>query len=273
MDLKIELEKLIETGNMKLPVLPRVAAKVLSIINDPNVNIHELTNLIQQDQAISTHVLRIANSAAFAPITEIVSIQQAITRLGFRILTEITLSISLQSDIFKSRMYHHEMVMLWKHSLLAGLWAKRVAFHKKYNVEATFLGGLLHEIGKPILINSISDLTSETHTKVDYDTLEEILSQYHIIVSKKLMNEWNLPKLVSSIACDYYDLQNCKANIKEASVVFIANKLTNATLNNESLEEVLLLSEWNNLNYYRDEIEDLILEKDKLLEIMHSMVI
>lgn len=273
MNLKIELENLIESGNMKLPVLPSVAAKVLSIINNPNVSLQELSNLIQQDQAIATHVLRISNSAAFAPKTEIVSIQQAIARLGFRILSEITLSISIQSGIFNSKKYHREMIMLWKHSLLTGLWAKRLAFHKKYNVEATFLGGLLHEIGKPIIINSIIEISKDLHQEIDKELVDEILSEFHIVIARKVMNEWNLPKLVSSISCDYYDLSNCTSNVKEATVVFLANKLANTTILNESFEDVINLHEWSNVNYYRDEIEDLILEKDSLLETMQSMVI
>lgn len=273
MDLKKELELMIESGKIRLPVLPKVAAKVLNIINDPKANLNELSTLIQQDQAIATHVLRIANSAAFAPTTEIVSINQAIARLGFRLLSEITLTISLQSDIFNSKKFHHEMISLWKFSLLSGLWAKRIAFIKKYNVEATFLGALLHEIGKAIIINSLNDIIKNEHYHIEKTDLEELLNEYHISVARKVMKEWNLPKLVSSISCDYINLEQCTINKKEACIVFLADKLAFASIHNLDFDEILKLEQWQIINYYQDEVMDLINEKDIILETMSSMTI
>lgn len=285
MNYRIELDKLFEANELKLPVLPKVTTKVLELINNPNTNLIELTELILQDQAISTHVLRIANSAAFAPASEIVSINQAIARLGFRLLSEITIAISIQSGIFNSKIFHKEMLQLWRFSLLTGLWAKRIAFHKKYNVEATFLGGLLHEIGKPIILFALCSLI-KSKNDIDSAEVEEILEELHIKFAKKVMLDWNLPKLVTSISCDYKNLESNFESIsnfpRETAIVFLAHKLALYSCENYEvpimdnkieLEEILTLPEWGKINYYRDEVEDLLTETETILTTMHSMVL
>lgn len=287
MDFKVIINSLLESDDLKLPVLPKVATKVLELINNPNTNLNELTEIILQDQAISTHVLRIANSAAFAPATEIVSINQAISRLGFKLLTEITLAISLQSGIFNSKLFRKQMLHLWKFSLLTGLWAKRISFYKKYNVEATFLGGLLHEIGKPILLNSLNEIIanhkdySTINNTINYGEIDIEINAKHIEIAKHVMIEWNLPKLVSTISCEYLDLDNCISHKKEATIVYLAHNLASFTFEQKEkndaykkeLETIITLPEWGKINYYRDEVEELISETDKVLETMNSMVI
>jgi HD-like signal output (HDOD) protein len=282
MNYKIELEKLLESNELKLPIMPKVATKVLELVNNPNTNINQLSDIILQDQSIATHILRISNSAAFAPTFEIVSINQAISRLGFKLLSEITLSISLQSGIFNSKLFHNEVVHLWKFSLLTGLWAKRIAFHKKYNVEATFLGGLLHEIGKPIILNSLSTLI-KSKNDFDFTELGIILEELHIKFAKKVMTDWKLPKLVSTISCDYFNLDESSNFYKESTVVYLAHKLSIYTFetlslskkedNNLKIENLLKLPEWGKINYYRDEVEELITESETLLNTMNAMVL
>lgn len=293
LNLKLEFEKLLNSDNLKLPMLPEVSFKVINLINNPNSSLNDISAIIQQDQAIATHILRIANSAAYAPTTEIVSINQAISRLGFKLLSEIIISISLQLGIFNSKLFKNEMVHLWRFSLLTGLWAKRISFHKKYNVEATFIGGLLHEIGKPILLNSLSKILD--NKEYNEDELNLLINEYHLVLSKKVMAEWNLPKLVSSITCNYNNINECVEYKKEATIVYLAHQLakyslainnpndeqnqssTNSIENNENkdnpMELIFKLPQWADLNYYRDEIEDLIAENETVTQTLNSMVV
>lgn len=286
LNLRLEFEKLLNSEDLKLPMLPEVSFKVINLINNPNSSLNDISAIIQQDQAIATHILRIANSAAFAPATEIVSINQAISRLGFKILSEIIVSISLQLGIFNSKIFKNEMVYLWRFSLLTGLWAKRISFHKKFNVEATFIGGLLHEIGKPILLNSLSKILQNQN--YENDEINLLLNEFHLILSKKVMAEWNLPNLISSISCNYDNLDDIVEYKKEATIVYLAHQLAHYSLdlqninNNSSekltenanpLEAIITLPQWAYLNYYRDEVEDLIAENENVIQTLNSMVI
>jgi len=69
----------IANDELHLPLLPHVATKVLNLTSDPDADMAKLAALILQDQAIASQVLKISNSAAYAPRSPIVSIQQAVT--------------------------------------------------------------------------------------------------------------------------------------------------------------------------------------------------
>ena len=69
----------------KLPVMPTVATKVLSMAEDRiDVNFSELEHLIKVDPSLSTKILRIANSALYARPQKISTLQSAIGMLGFK---------------------------------------------------------------------------------------------------------------------------------------------------------------------------------------------
>ena len=65
---------------LEVPLLPNVAAEVLSSSLDDESNAARLAELIQQDQGLASHLLRVVNSPAFRGSAEIVALQQAIAR-------------------------------------------------------------------------------------------------------------------------------------------------------------------------------------------------
>ncbi len=90
-------------GKIELPLLPTVATEVLSSSLDEHSDAARLAGLIQQDQSLATHVIRVVNSPAFRGAIEVVALQQAIARLGMERIREIALSASLKSCVFKKR--------------------------------------------------------------------------------------------------------------------------------------------------------------------------
>ena len=145
----------LEQGALDLPLLPVVANQVLLLSGDPNADSSKLSALIQQDQALAGQILRIANSAAYAPRSPIVSLQQAIAWLGMNMLASLAFSVSVQSGVFKVKGYEKEVRALWHQALATGLYGKEIARRNRHNVENAFLCGILHTIGKPLLIHLI----------------------------------------------------------------------------------------------------------------------
>ncbi len=47
----------------KLKPIPQVAHKIMSIIDDPNSSMSQLTEVISYDQALTANLLRVCNSA------------------------------------------------------------------------------------------------------------------------------------------------------------------------------------------------------------------
>ncbi|MCU0822860.1 MAG: HDOD domain-containing protein, partial [Spirochaetes bacterium] len=62
--IKERLEQVI--NNLKeLPSIPDVAGKVISLVNNPDMSFKTVADEISKDQAITTNVLKLCNSAYF----------------------------------------------------------------------------------------------------------------------------------------------------------------------------------------------------------------
>ena len=60
-----KLQEGLDSSSLEMPVIPHVASKVFTLINDPHADVSDLPKLIHSDQSMASHVLRIANSAAY----------------------------------------------------------------------------------------------------------------------------------------------------------------------------------------------------------------
>ncbi len=156
--LRDALVERINTQALDLPLLPQAASQVMSFMSDPNADATRLSSLIHQDQALAGHVLRIANSPAYMPRSPIVSLQQAVAWLGMHVLGEIAFTASRQKGVFRVQGYEDEIKRMWRHALITGLYAKEIARQRRHNVEGAFLCGLLHAIGKPVVVHALTDL-------------------------------------------------------------------------------------------------------------------
>ena len=158
-------EQYVAAGRLELPFLPTTATQVLGACNEGSCDARELSELIQTDQSLAGHVLRIANSAAYAPLEPIVSLQQATSRLGMQTMCEIALAVSMKGRVFKVPGYQTKVRAMWVHSAMAGCYAKEIARKIRHNVEGAFLCGLLHDVGKPVVMQGFLDILKDMTTE------------------------------------------------------------------------------------------------------------
>jgi HD-like signal output (HDOD) protein len=113
------LASLIEGKLIDVPMLPEVANKALILSQDPESDASAMAKLDQSDQSLAGHVMRIANSVAYTPLTNLVSLQQAVARLGMGIISEIALSASIGAKLFKTPGYEQHIAAQWQDEQLA----------------------------------------------------------------------------------------------------------------------------------------------------------
>ncbi|HMO18154.1 MAG TPA: HDOD domain-containing protein [Oligoflexia bacterium] len=136
-----------------LPPLPHVAAQALQLIEDPDTTAGKLTNLLGQDAALTARVLKIANSAMFSRQREISTINQAIMTIGFKTLKGIIVAATLRQ---LNRKFGPIEKMIWENSTCTAVACRILGTHmKKSYVEEIFLFGLLHDLGKLVLMRQI----------------------------------------------------------------------------------------------------------------------
>ncbi len=258
------LQKRIQQGNLELPLLPGVASDVLALVQDKDSDASGLAKLIQSDQALAGHVMRIANSALYSPGSNFVSLQQAIARLGMNMISEIAFAASVNAKTFHAPGYEDLIQQLWRHSLASALWGKEVARKARKNVEAAFLCGLLHNIGMPVVLQALVEIMSGPDGEFAENELSEqevsiILHRYRQVVGSSVANLWKLPDAVAE-TINYFENYYAAPTVKDVvALVFAGSRFATYMFDSSCMtrEEFLQLPVIADLNLYEDEVEAL----------------
>lgn len=262
-----ELERRLGSG-LELPLLPEATAMVLAECQDERCDAARLARWITRDQALALHVLRIANSSVYAPREPIVSLQQAISRLGLGTLCEITLAVTLHARIFRAPGFEARLEELWRHSAVAGIFAKEIARAARRNVESAFLCGLLHDVGRPVVLQRALDVWDEGWGAAPAaHVLEAAMDAFHERVGALLAERWDMaPWLVESIRA-HHDPARAGDHAEEAAIARLADLLSHRALaptgpDGESLPDGDVLE---TLGLYDDDVERLEAQRKRIL--------
>lgn len=263
----------IETGEIELPLLPQAASQVMALASDPAADAAKLSALIHQDQALAAHVLRIANSPAYMPRSPVVSLQHAVAMLGITLLSEIAFTASLKSGAFKAPGHEDDVKRLWRHSLASGAFAKEVARMRRVNVETAYLCGLLHEIGKPVVLQTAAGLAQTQRLTIEKSILHGWIDGYHSSVGTLIAEKWGLPKQVAT-AIQYYDDYDHAASFQQECLLTCASdRLATHMLAPEDMPDESLRAEpvFAELNLYPNDIDQLLTMKDHVLAVVNAL--
>ena len=263
--LKIVTQR-IATREFELPLLPEVAIKAMELARSPDGDASKLAELIQRDQAIAGQVLRVANSSAFCPRSEIVSLRQAIARLGMNLIAEITLTITLRSQFFMHDDWRDSMAKMWRHSVAAGQWAKALARIKHRDAENAFICGLLHGIGKPVVLNLVADVCMQRKLEAGIKVMESVIDGWYVEVGSLVATSWELPAPIIEVITFHRYYQDAPHYVDETAITACAAFLGDATVADQTLDpEEFSQSDWaTDLNLYPDDCEKLLQEQEAI---------
>ncbi|HEY7774469.1 MAG TPA: HDOD domain-containing protein [Marinagarivorans sp.] len=267
----------INQSDIEVPMLPEVANKVMRLTNDPDSDANDLAKLIQSDQTLAGHVMRIANSALYSPNATLVSLQQAITRLGMRVIADIALAASVNSKMFNAPGYEKHIQTQLQFSLMAGLWAKEIARACRRNVEAAFLAGLLHDIGRPVCIQVVTEVAKSCRVDVSSSMMHELEQHFQRSLGITVVHQWEMPLLVRDVVTWFDDYTNAGKSAEQTMIVvagaefarcFYKETPLNKRITREQLTKSPVLAD---LNLYPDDIEKLIAKESLISSAMEAM--
>jgi len=179
-----------------------VARRVLDHVADPNFEVGRLQGIVEQDPALATKVLRLANSAAFRPRERCATIKQAIMVLGSRTLSEVATSLSMMA-MFADMSGIGRMVR--DHCASTGALVRTLALHRANAEPSSYIEGLLHDFGKLLLIQAQPATYLRIHGNhlADADTIHlrerEVLGYDHAVLGAHILRKWGLPDPISKV--------------------------------------------------------------------------
>ena len=263
----------IRKGAIELPLLPQVASRILAMAYDPDAEAAKLAELIHQDQALAAHVIRIANSPAYMTRNPVVSLQHAVSMLGMNLMSELAFSASIKGSAFKVPGWDDEVKSLWHYSLASGAYAKEIARMRRFNVESAYLCGLLHGIGRPVVLQTLVALSKEQGSTLSKELVHQLLDGYYIQVGLLVADDWGLPPPVVESIGFHVDYQYAKTAKQECMTTCLAGRLAKHFLDPDSMDEATVREHviFADLNLYPKDVDALLAHKDKVRAVVEAM--
>ena len=225
--------------NLELPIQSATAAEVMAACTEKDVDARRLSAAVERDPGLTGRMLAAANSAAHGTKEKIVSLHQAVSRLGIVSVRGIALAESLKSRVFEVPGFAVANRELWLHSAVAGVYAKEIAGLLRRDIDGIFVCGLLHDIGKPIVMQNFVDLASERASKPVPRTLMNLaMDTFHEAVGARMIEHWELPAWMAAVVGSHHDYAAVDPEWRlEGGIVHLASLLSHWALGEE--EELL----------------------------------
>ena len=163
--LKYIIRRHIESGKVELPVFDRTAARIRNMVDSREFEIREVEELIMSDPALSSEILRQANSVFFGGIEKVTTVGEAVMRLGVRQVAGLVMLAGQKPQYdFKDPELRKMSGDLWRHAVACGMGSRWLA-HRIDPERRLVLGGV-HFEGEPGLTGH-SDADVVLHAAAD----------------------------------------------------------------------------------------------------------
>jgi len=192
-----------------LPTLPSIAVEIRRLVDDPNSNISNMVEVVDQDMALTSRILRIANSAYYGIPRKIDNLKMAMVILGIREVVNLVTSISVL------RMFQDQhtddnfnLPEFWRHSALCA--ELTVGLYKGLGIalpSSAYIAGLLHDIGKMVLNQYFPDYQNASMQYAEENNLRIVEAEVKVLgidhghIGSWLTKRWNIPEeIIGAIA-------------------------------------------------------------------------
>lgn len=227
-----------KVGN--LPSLPAVAARINCEIENEAMSAKGLGAIISEDSALSAHTLRLSNSAFYGMPRQISTIEKAVMVLGFDAVKNLALSVSIFAFFRTGVSPSIDVMGMWNHSLGTAVSARAlVGLTNSKLAEHAFLFGIIHDIGKVVLVNHCLKDMEEVARLIQAEGISQeeaesqVLGFSHQKIGALLLKEWKFPEgLIAGVKLHHDLPPEVKAFDQDTShlvrALCVANQLAKA---------------------------------------------
>ena len=220
----------------EIPTLPAVLPKLLSVMESKSANATNIADTISSDPALTSKILKVANSAYYGFSQEVLSLKLAMPLLGHNMVKSLALSIGVISSLPSGRSspgFSNEG--LWVHSLAVATLMQEFGkrFRKEENSDQLFIIGLLHDIGKIVLNQFFSELFQKALEQVHHEGTtglhiaeKSLIGFDHGEIGAMLLTRWKFPAVISGSIAVHHQREALEGtNGRDAAMLRIANTL------------------------------------------------
>ena len=194
----------------KIPSLPAVVMELLATMDQEEVRVETLAEKIEQDQALTAKTLRLANSSFYGMARQITTIQEAIAIIGFTTVRSLATTAALMGSFAGGSQGSFNATPFWRHSLGVAVCARAVAQKLEVNAEQAYVAGLIHDIGRLVLVTQFApnfEATVRFRIEQDCSWLQAertVLGLDHTVVGHALTRHWKFPEAMQQAVAGHH---------------------------------------------------------------------
>ncbi|MBN2159494.1 MAG: HDOD domain-containing protein [Spirochaetes bacterium] len=214
-----------------IPTFPENIVQLQRLCHDPKSSIDMIVKRLKLDPALSADVIKLSNSAGFAPGTRIEDIKTAVVIIGLKNLDGILVASNARR-ILNERYSSFEMI--WEHCNRVAFYAWNIAmsFRESAIIENVYMAGLLHDLGKIILLATDKKLVKKIagivkNRKITTTTMEEIsIGISHSTIGSLIAERWNFPEYLVEAIRHHHSPFNCSEKYRDVVyTIYLANMM------------------------------------------------
>jgi HD-like signal output (HDOD) protein len=204
-DLAAEIRAEIDSNEIQLPTLPEVALQVRDAVESDTADAETIARMVGNDAALSARLLQVANSPVYRGSQEIDSINQAVTRLGMRLVRSLVVSLAMK-QIFQatSDALDRQFRKIWDDSLQVAAISRVLANAvPELENDQAMLGGLIHNIGALPILTKVDEHWGFDADEAMIATLVDSLAPE---IGARILARWNFADSLANVPTACYDL-------------------------------------------------------------------
>ncbi|BBO83871.1 hypothetical protein DSCO28_44370 [Desulfosarcina ovata subsp. sediminis] len=209
-DLLKQMSRKMAKGDPVLPPAMKIAMRIRQLI-DCGAEIADVANLLRQDTAISTRLIKTSNSAFYRGVEKSTTVDQAISRLGLSRASEVVMSICCRGFFATTHPPYQGIVeRLWWHSLACAHTTQMPFLNPDEKPdEDLFSIGLIHDIGKLLLLQAAAEVEQRRHAShqppVSVEELVGLMNEHHVRFGNTLLEKMEAPDMYAKLIQRHHD--------------------------------------------------------------------
>ncbi len=240
----------------EIATLPEVTVRIIQIVEDPKSTARDLHDVIKNDPALSSRLLKVVNSAFYGLPGQIGNVDRAIVLLGLSAVKNIAIAASM-THLFNSGVTIEGFngLAVWRHSIGVGV-AARLLTHAqgKPALEESFLAGLIHDLGllveRQVFAKKVAEVIARYNAAPSHfwELEEQIIGADHQAFGAALAAKWRFPMhLCTTIGYHHKPMEVAPAYRELPALIHVADILTcqtelgfSSTAASETISEEIL---------------------------------
>lgn len=214
-----------ESPSYQPPMLPSVAAEIISLSTRTNVEMGDLVEVLEKDAVLAARVLKVVQSPFYAGQMAVRSLKQAVVRLGLKSLRDLVVQSALNAKLFDAGGYGREMEGLMRHSTAAAYLSRAICRVAEIDGEYAFMCGLFHDLGIAAAILVLEEMPEgKAHPMLA--SLWPAISHLHGDAAALVVRKWRLPATLEGVVRFHHSATSDGVTRPLTAAVRIADRLT-----------------------------------------------